>query len=316
MNFDHILLIGFGGPTKPEEIWPFLQNVTRGIPIPEERLRAVEHHYHDVGGRSPYNDYTVRLFNKLHAKLNEKSVSLPMFLGMRNWNPLLKEVLAEIHQKGLKRGLGIILAPHRCDASYEKYIRNVEEANHWPDARPIHYDYLNAWHEHPGFTGAQAEELKKVLIGKTDTPVIFSAHSIPVEMAQKSKYTEEVTASSDLVAKKLGLSDWQVAWQSRSGPSTGSEQASPRQPWLEPDVVSVIRDLKAKGKTAVTVVPIGFLCDNVEVLFDLDIEAKREAEKLGMRYSRASTVMDHPKFVAMLAELIIAASCKLQASGG
>lgn len=295
MIFDHILLIGFGGPTKPEEIWPFLQNVTRGIPIPEERLRAVEHHYHEVGGRSPYNDYTFRLFDKLCARLKEKSVLLPVFLGMRNWDPLLKDVVTEIQQKGLKRGLGVILAPHRCDASYEKYIRNVEEAKGAANARDIQYEYLNAWHEHPGFIEAQAEEVRKVL-KDPKAPVIFSAHSIPLEIAQKSKYVEEVIASSQLVAQKLGLEDWQVAWQSRSG--------NPRQPWLEPDVVSVIRELKAKGKDSVLLVPVGFLCDNVEVLFDLDIEAKQEAEKNGMRYTRASTVMDHSKFVEMFEEQI------------
>lgn len=292
MNFDHILIIGFGGPTKPEEIRPFIANVTRGIPIPEERLKEVEHHYHAVGGFSPYNQHTFQLVNQLRAKLTEKSISLPLFVGMRNWQPLLKETMLEIKQKGLKRGLGVILAPHRSDASYEKYIRAVDEAK---ESYPVDYEYLGTWYDQPGFIDAQAEEVQKVL-KNNETPVIFTAHSIPIEMAQKSRYAEEVMASSEAVAKKLGLKKWQLAWQSRSG--------SPRQPWLEPDVLQGIRDLKGKGEHAVTLVPIGFLCDNVEVLYDLDIEAKQEAEKLGMKYSRASTVHDHPRFVEMLCDKI------------
>jgi protoporphyrin/coproporphyrin ferrochelatase len=301
MSFDHVLVIGFGGPTKPEEIKPFLQNVTRGIPIPEERLREVEHHYHEVGGFSPYNEYTFRLFERLREKLQERQVNLPLFLGMRNWNPYLKEALAEIKRRGLKRGIGLILAPHRSDASYEKYIRNVEDAKREAGALEINYEYLKPWFDHPGFIHAQTDEARKVLAripaeDREAIPLLFSAHSIPMDMAAKSQYAEEVRASAALVAGELGNPKWHLAWQSRSG--------SPRQPWLEPDICSAIRELKRKGESSVLVIPVGFLCDNVEVLFDLDIEARQEAEKQGMKFYRASTVMDHPSFAAMFAELI------------
>ncbi len=300
-SYDHVLFIGFGGPTRPEEITPFLLNVTRGIPIPEERLREVEHHYHEVGGFSPYNEYTFRLFEKLRDKLREMNVPLPLFLGMRNWDPYLKDALAEIKRRGLKRGIGVILAPHRSDASYEKYVRNVEDAKREAGAEDVDYEYLKPWFEHPGFIHAQTDEVRKVLakipeLKRKNTPLVFSAHSIPVEMAAKSRYVEEVRASAERVAQDAGQPKWQLAWQSRSG--------SPRQPWLEPDICSVIRDLKSKGEDSVLVVPVGFLCDNVEVLFDLDIEARKETENLGMKYYRASTVMDHPSFVAMFTELI------------
>lgn len=300
MPFDHILVIGFGGPTQPDEIWPFLQNVTRGIPIPEERLRSVEHHYHAVGGRSPYNEYTFRLLDKLREKLSQEKIFLPVFVGMRNWHPLMTDTLREIKQQGLKRGIGVILAPHRSDASYEKYIRTVEEAKKNADAE-IEYVYLKPWFDHAGFISAQADEIQKVLdaISESDqkkVPLIFTAHSIPLEMAEKSHYAEEVRISCELVIQQLGMSNWQLAWQSRSG--------NPRQPWLEPDVNAAIRYLHAKAQKQFVIVPIGFLCDNVEVLFDLDTEAREESEKLGIKYWRASTVMDHPKFVAMFAELI------------
>ncbi len=339
MPFDHILLIGFGGPEKPEDIRPFIENVTRGIPIPEERpnadalgqqnhletgrfearLREVERHYHAAGGRSPYNEHTLRLYNKIREKLSEKSIDLPVFIGMRNWHPLVADTLREIKQKKFCRGLGVILAPHRSDASYEKYIRTVEDGKKQTGGEEIKYEYLNSWHDHPGFIDAQAEGVNVILRPKAEEseilrsakrpfkvaqddrnlkniPVIFTAHSLPLEMAEKCQYVGEVTRSSELVAKKLGIQKWQVAWQSRSG--------SPRQPWLEPDVVSAVRKLKSEGENSVLVVPIGFLCDHVEVLYDLDIETKEEAEKLGMKYFRASTVMDRPKFVAMFAELI------------
>lgn len=301
MKFDHILVIGFGGPTRPEEIRPFIENVTRGISIPEERLKEVEHHYHEVGGFSPYNEYTFRLFDKLKEKLSAEGITLPLFIGMRNWTPHLADTLMTVKARGLKHGIGVILAPHRCDSSYEKYIRNVEDARKAAGAPEISYEYLRPWHDNPGFVEAQADETRKVLKNlpeerRKTIPVLFSAHSIPCEMAAKSQYAEEVRRSSELIAEALSFANWQVVWQSRSG--------SPRQPWLEPDICSVLRGLRQKGEEAAVIVPVGFLCDNVEVLFDLDIEARQEAEKAAMQYFRASTVMDHPRFVAMFSELI------------
>ena len=299
--YDHILVIGFGGPTKPEEVKPFLEEVTRGLNIPEPRLKEVLHHYEVIGGASPYNQYTFRLFYKLQDALGENGVSLPLFIGMRNWHPFLKDAMREIQKRGLKRGIGVILAPHRSEASFDKYLRNVEEAKKAVEAHEITYEYLRPWHDHPFLIQAQAEEVRKVLepLGPEEgreAHLLFSAHSIPLEMAKKCRYAEEVEISSSLVARELNRSQWSVAWQSRSG--------SPREPWLGPDVCSVIRELKEKGKRVVALVPIGFLCDNAEVLYDLDVEARREAEKIGIKYLRASTVTDHPKFVAMFTELI------------
>lgn len=301
MKFDHVLVIGFGGPTKPEEIRPFIENVTRGIPIPEERLKEVEHHYHEVGGYSKYTEYANHIINILNEQIAIEGLPLQTFLGMRNWRPYLKEAMAEIKRRGLKRGIGLILAPHRCDSSYEKYIRNVEDAKKEAGAEDVQYLYLGPWYEHPGFIEAQADKIKEELekipaVKRAQTPLVFCAHSIPVEMADKSKYSEEVRRSSELVADKLGMKKWQVAWQSRSG--------SPRQPWLEPDVVSVLQKLREQGEESVVVVPVGFICENVEVLYDLDIEAKQAAEKSGLKFFRAATVQDHDAFIAMIMELI------------
>ncbi len=300
-SFDHILFIGFGGPEKPEDVWPFLKEVTRGIPIPEERLKDVAHHYEAIGGSSPYNRYTLKLLQKIQENLESKDIALPVFLGMRNWHPFLKDTLAEIERKGYEKGLGIILAPHRSDTSFEKYLRNLEEAKTLAKAENIQYEFLRPWFDHKGFIEAQTDEVQKILDPlnaeeKAKTYVIFSAHSIPVEMAGKSRYVEEFHISSQRVARELKIENWNIAYQSRSG--------NPRQPWLEPGVVAVLRGLSNKGFKNVLLVPVGFLSDNAEVLYDLDIEAKQEAEKCGLKYLRASTVMDHPLFAKMFADLI------------
>ncbi|MBI3083006.1 MAG: ferrochelatase [Candidatus Omnitrophica bacterium] len=298
---DHLLVIGFGGPPRPEDVKPFPEAVTRGLGIPAARLAEVARHYEETGGCSPYNAYASRLVERLAGRLGEMHVSVPLFLGMRNWHPLLSETMRAITRQGLQRGVGVILAPHRCDSSFEQYLKNVEDAKAEASAPDLHYEYLKPWHDHPLFIQAQADEVRKVFTrieppARSGVHLLFSAHSIPIEMARRSRYEEEVGASSRLVAEELQAASWSLAYQSRSG--------NPRQPWLEPDVPSALRQLKGQGKRDVLLVPIGFLSDHTEVLYDLDVEARREAERLGLRCVRASTVMDHPQFITMLAQLI------------
>ena len=303
-SFDHLLLIGFGGPTKPEEVRPFLEIVTRGAKIPEQRLREVEHHYHQTGGFSPYNSHAARLSEKLSGKLAAAGATVPAFLGMRNWNPFLADTLREIKGRGLSRGLGVVLAPHRCEASFERYVRAVEQAKAEAGAQEVQTEYLAPWYDHPLFAQAQAGRVREVWGGDGDgggpdwasTVLLFTAHSVPVEMARASRYEREVLISGARVAAELGGYQWSVAYQSRSGP--------PAQPWLGPDPAAVLRDLARAGKRRVVAVPIGFLFDHTEVLYDLDIEARQAAEAAGLEFTRAPTVMDHPKFVGMLAALV------------
>lgn len=299
---DHLLVIGFGGPPRPEDVQPFLHYVAQGHPIPASRLAEVAHHYASTGGASPYNGHVRRFVDELSAKLREADVSLPVFMGFRNWHPFLRETLQEIRDCGLQRGVGLILAPHRCAASFERYVENVNQAKAEVDGDGIRYDYLEPWHDHPLFIQAQADRVRTVLDtlvppGRDhETSLVFSAHSIPVEMARCSRYEEAFRNSSQRVAQALPHGDWHLAYQSRSGP--------PTQPWLEPDVCAVLRTLKTQGKRAVILVPIGFLSDHIEVLYDLDVEAQEEAERLGIRYLRAPTVMHHPQFVEMFVQLI------------
>ncbi len=299
MSFDHLLLIGFGGPEKPEEVRPFLERLTQGTRIPEARLQEVARHYEATGGFSPYNAHALRLFGKLQQELRASGVDLPLFLGMRNWRPFLADTLREISGKGLRRGLGIILAPHRSDASFGRYVKSVAASAQEAGAA-VEYEYLRPWHDHPLFIQAQAERVRPLLsAGNGDgaaAHLLFTAHSIPTEMARASAYEQEIRDSSRLTAEALGAAGWSVAYQSRSGP--------PGQPWLEPDVAAEIRRLQSAGRRTLVVVPIGFLFDHTEVLYDLDIEAKQAAEGQGLRFLRAPTVMDHSQFVRMFAELI------------
>lgn len=296
MRFDHLLLIGFGGPTCREEVRPFLERVTRGARVPEERLREVESHYEQTGGFSPYNRHALCL----QRKLQERLPVTPVFLGMRNWHPLLAEVLLQIREKNLRRGLGIVLAPHRSPASFDRYLRSLEEARREAAAPEPAYEILHPWYDHPLFIQAQAERVRQVwdppaVDGRDKTEVLFTAHSIPEEMARACRYEEEILASSRAVARELGQGRWSVAYQSRSG--------DPRQPWLGPDVREAAGGLKRAGARQAVVVPIGFLFDHTEVLYDLDLDARRQFEHAGLAFRRAPTVMDHPKFVEMLAQL-------------
>lgn len=287
MSADHVLLIGFGGPERPEDIEPFLANVARGRRIPEERLREVKSHYERVGGSSPYNACAFRLASRLESPL-------PVFVGMRNWRPLLRDTIAEIGRAGLKRGVAIVLAPHRSESSFDRYVKDVEDAGRAAGFPEIAYDYVPAWHDHPLFIEAQADEIRK--IGVSGAELVFSAHSIPLEAARRSRYEEDYRRSCELVAAAAGAAAWRLGYQSRSG--------NPRDPWLEPDVLAVLRELALEGKREALVVPLGFVFDHVEVLYDLDVEAREWAEKSGLRYRRAATVGDHPKFAALLSSLI------------
>ncbi len=295
---DAVLLIGFGGPTRRGEIRPFLDNILRGRPIPKERYEEVVHHYEVMGGRSPYNEETVRQADALRARLRRDSIEVPVVVGMRNWDPYLLATLRDLTARHSKKILGFILAAHRCEASWERYQAAVEDAraNIGPEAPQI--EYPESWHTHPKFLEAVAERVIEAF-AKLDQPdakraeLIFTAHSIPVPMDAASGYADQIRESATAVASQLARDSWSLAFQSRSG--------APRDPWLEPDISNAIRALE--GRPAV-VMPIGFLCDHVEVLYDLDVEAAKTAAECGVRMVRAGTVADHPAFIDMMADIV------------
>ena len=296
---DAVLIVGFGGPARTDEIRPFLDNVLRGRPVPRERYENVVHHYELLGGRSPYNDLTMRQANALRMELARGGLEIPIAVGMRNWQPFVADALATLVQGGARRVLAFIMAAHRSEASFERYQQTVKAAVEKLARRAPEIIYPEPWFAHPKFVAAVAARVTEKLAhldagDRARAKLIFTAHSIPVAMAAASPYVEQLTESSRLVAANLGFGNWTLAFQSRSG--------SPRDPWLEPDIGAALRKL-GRGSVAV-VEPIGFLCDHIEVLYDLDVEAAAIAREADVRMCRASTVSDHPEFIAMMAEIV------------
>jgi protoporphyrin/coproporphyrin ferrochelatase len=297
---DAVLMIGFGGPTRADEVRPFLDNVLRGRPIPRERYDEVAHHYDLLGGRSPYNELTMRQAAALRAELAKKKVTVPIAVGMRNWEPYVTDAMRTLADGGARRVLGFIMAAHRSEASFERYQATVEDARAQLGELAPEIVYPEPWHDHPLFVTAVASRVREAL-SRLDFPdrssarLIFTAHSIPIAMAEAGPYVEQLTQSARIVAADLGIDTWQFAYQSRSG--------SPRDAWLEPDIKETLRSLDSK---IAVVVPIGFLCDHVEVLYDLDIEAAQVARECGIRMERAPTVGDHPLFIEMMASIVAA----------
>ncbi len=302
---DAVLLIAFGGPTAPQEIRPFLEIITRGRRIPPERLDEVARHYERMpGGRSPLNERTFAQAKALGRALAQGGLALPVFVGMRNWHPFLHETLAEMAGKRIERALGIILSPLRTEASWERYQQDVSDARaRVPGAPDV--TYAPAWFEHPEFIEAVADRARAAFAEipeteRTWTPLVFTAHSVPVPMADASPYVADLTTAARAVAARLGHPRWSLAYQSRSG--------SPRDPWLKPDIGDTLKHLAAAGERHAVVVPIGFVCDHVELLYDLDIAARAVAADRGLTMHRATAVNDHPAFIAMLADLVRAAT--------
>lgn len=300
-TYQAILLIAFGGPTSPDEIRPFLARVTQGIPIPPERLEEVAHHYEAVGGKSPLNEITFCQAKALEKLLAAQGSRLPVYVGMRNSSPFFSETLDRMVSDGVRNALGFILSSHRTEASWERYQKNIAEARAELGVNAPAVDYCAGWHDHPLFIQTWAELIDAAYDGigadrRKSTPLLFTAHSLPVPMAARSPYVEQIETSARLTAERLDHPRWSLAYQSRSG--------KPSDPWLEPEIGAALRKLAAEGCREVVVAPIGFVCDHVEVLYDLDIEARKIANDSNLAMVRASCPNDHPTFIRMIAEVI------------
>ena len=298
---DAVLLIAFGGPTAPHEIVPFLENVARGRRIPRERIEEVAHHYAQMpGGRSPLNELTMAQAQALAGALAGAGMPLEVHVGMRHWHPYLHETLAGLAARGVRRCLGIIMSPLRSEASWDRYQADVAEARARTAGAP-EVVFAPPWSTRHGFLAAVADRARHALdgvpeVGKHWTPLVFTAHSIPVAMAEAAPYVEDFSTAARAVAHRLGHARFTLAYQSRSG--------RPEKPWLEPDVNDVLASLAADGERHAVVVPIGFVCDHVEILYDLDVDAAARARARGLTLHRARAVNDHPAFIAALAEVV------------
>jgi protoporphyrin/coproporphyrin ferrochelatase len=291
------MLIGLGGPAAPGEVRPFLDRVLQGRPVPRERYEEVVHHYESLGGHSPYNDLTMRQAAALRERLRNDGIDVPVVVAMRNTAPFMDDALRELSAQHVRRAFGFVLAAHRCEASWERYQSDLNAARERVGAAAPAIDYAASWHNHPLFIAAAADRVRDAIArmaapDRERAELIFTAHSIPLTMAARAPYVDQLQESAAMVAAAAGKSNWRIAYQSRSG--------SPREPWLEPGVNEVLRGL---GGGAVVLVPIGFLCDHVEVLYDLDIEAAQIARTAGVAMVRAATVSDHPEFIEMMAAI-------------
>jgi ferrochelatase len=298
---DSVLLIAFGGPERPEDIRPFLARVAAGRRIPAERIEEVAHHYELIGGCSPLNRLTMSQAEGLRQALRRLGRTETVHVGMRNWHPFLHETLAEMRAQGCRRALGIILSSFQVEASWERYMADVAAARATVGAGAPEVMYVRPWADHPLFIDAMVARAAEALgevpgSRRSNALLVFTAHSVPVAMAEGSAYMRQLETAARVIAARLGHARWRLAYQSRSG--------APGEAWLTPDICDVLRELEGTDTESVVVLPIGFVCDHVEVLYDLDVEARAVAGKMHVAFHRAQTANDHPAFIAMLADLV------------
>jgi ferrochelatase len=308
LAYDAFLLVSFGGPEGPDDVMPFLENVTRGRGVPRQRLASVAEHYYAMGGVSPINQQCRDLLAAIRADFAARGLSLPVYWGNRNWTPYLTDTVRTMAADGVRRAVARVTSAYSSYSSCRQYLDNIEQARAatGPDAPRI--DKIRRFCNHPGFIGPFAASTRAALATlpadlRDDAHLVFTAHSIPVAMAQASgpggqnRYVAELTEAAGLISERIdGTHSWTLAYQSRSGP--------PAQPWLEPDIGDHLGELAKSGVQAVVAIPVGFVSDHMEVRHDLDVEAAGTAGSLGLAFARAATPGRHPSFVSMITDLV------------
>lgn len=300
-GYDALILVSFGGPEAPGEVEPFLDNVLRGRKIPWERRRAVAEHYLRRGGRSPINQQNRDLLAALRPALALHFPSLRLYWGNRNWRPLLVDTVRQMRADGVRRALAFVTSAFGSYSGCRQYRENLAQARAQAGPGAPEIDKLRLFYNHPGFIAAMAAGLREALqtipaSRREAAALLFTAHSIPVAMAAGAPYVGQLQRAAELVAAAVGRREWRLAYQSRSGP--------PEQPWLEPDIAVALAAAAERGCRDVVVVPLGFLSDHMEVVHDLDVEARAEAERLGLNFLRAATPGARPELVEMILALI------------
>lgn len=300
--YDALLIVSFGGPEKMEDVVPFLENVLRGRNVPRERLLEVAHHYELFNGVSPINAQCRELISALQAELASHEIHLPIYWGNRNWHPFLEETMREMTTAGVRRVLAFATSAFGSYSGCRQYQEDIARALVAVGDQAPHVDKLRPCFNHPLFIDANVERMREALIQiptycLAETQLVFTAHSIPLSMARQGPYVEQLEETCRLITERLGwrAGQWRLVYQSRSG--------RPEDPWLDPDILDHLRTLHTQGTTDVVVMPVGFLSDHMEVMYDLDVEAQGVAKELGLNLVRAHTVGTHPLFIRMLCEL-------------
>jgi protoporphyrin/coproporphyrin ferrochelatase len=286
-SYEALLVVSFGGPERREDVIPFLENVLRGRNVPRERLLVVAEHYYHFDGRSPINDQNRALI----AALREV-VKIPVYWGNRNWHPLLADTVGQMQKDGIRRAVALATSAFGSYSGCRQYLEDIQRARAVVGANAPEIVKMPPFSEHPLFLEAMTDRVRAALADLPGARVVFTAHSVPVSIAESSPYVQQLEAASRRVAETLGMHEWKLVYQSRSGP--------PTQPWLGPDICDYLRE--SAGDTII--VPIGFLSDHMEVMYDLDTEARAVCDELGVRMMRAGTVGTHPAIIRMIAELI------------
>lgn len=301
--YDAILIVGFGGPEKREDVIPFLENVLRGRNVPQERMLEVAEHYYLFDGISPINAHVRQLIDSLRTELDSNDIPLPIYWGNRNWHPLLAETMQQMADAGIQRALGLVLSAYSSYSSCRQYLENLNTARDAVGRDAPQIDKIRVFYNHPDFIAANADHLRMALEHfsqqqRETVHIAYTAHSIPCSMAGTCDYEKQLAETCRLVSEELAIprERWKLVYQSRSG--------RPNDPWLEPDICDHLTTIHEQGVTNLVILPIGFLSDHLEVLYDLDIEAREVCETLGLNMVRAATPGTHPRFITMLRKLI------------
>ncbi|VAX38991.1 Coproporphyrin ferrochelatase [hydrothermal vent metagenome] len=317
MKYDAILIVGFGGPEGREDVVPFLENVLRGRNVPHERMLEVAEHYYRFEGISPINQQVRNVISALQTELQQHNITLPIYWGNRNWKPMLAETMQQMKEEKVSHALGLVLSAYGSYSSCRQYLEDIKNGQQIVGEESPSVDKIRLFYNHPNFITANKENLQQAVTQLSTLPneslsdesscnessynefhVAFTAHSLPISMAKNCQYVEQLQETCRLVAEGIGLPSnrWKLVYQSRSG--------RPSDPWLEPDICDYIETLHQADVKNIIIMPIGFLSDHIEVLYDLDEEAKTKTEQLGITMVRAATVGVHPQFITMLRLLI------------
>jgi ferrochelatase len=310
-SFDALLIVSFGGPERHEDVLPFLENVLRGKNVPRERMLEVAEHYYHFDGRSPINEQTKELIASVEQEFRDHGVKLPVYWGNRNWHPFLAETLKQMQADGIRHAAALVTSAFGSYSGCRQYREDIARALQAAGTEDLLIEKLPNFCDREEFIATMVD---RVRVAMAELPpaersgagpikaeqLIFTAHSIPMSMAESSPYVRQLKEASQRVATACGVSNWTLVYQSRSGP--------PSQPWLAPDICDYLREQHAAGVRSVIICPIGFISDHMEVLYDLDTEARALCDQLGLKMVRAGTAGSHPKIVGMLRDMVLNAA--------
>jgi protoporphyrin/coproporphyrin ferrochelatase len=297
-SFDALLIVSFGGPEKHEDVLPFLENVLRGKNVPRERMLEVAEHYYHFDGRSPINDQNRQLLAAVRQELKAHGPQIPVYWGNRNWHPLLPDTLRQMKAEGVRRAAALVTSAFGSYSGCRQYREDIAQAQQSSGTEEMVIEKLPNFCGRPEFIAAMTERVRDAMRELPGAEkLIFTAHSIPVSMAEQSPYVRQLKEASAAVAEACGMKDWELVYQSRSGP--------PTQPWLAPDICERLRAQRAAGVGQVIVCPIGFISDHMEVLYDLDTEARSVCDEIGLKMARAGTAGSHPRLIGMVRDMVM-----------